>query len=140
MIEYRNPKYSATGGIDVEINHPTLGWIPFHATLEDVEGYGRDLFRFISEHDTPAPYVPPRQPLEPAPYRVSSRQFGLQLIENKIFDKVQEWVAAQDAKVKWAFERSAEFDRRDEMIQKGFKDLGFAPEDVEEFFRKASKL
>lgn len=43
-IEYRNAVYTAAGTIDVEINHPTFGWVPFTASAADVEPLGRHLF------------------------------------------------------------------------------------------------
>lgn len=40
----RNLKFTATGAIDCEINHPEHGWIPFTASADDSEDYGCDLF------------------------------------------------------------------------------------------------
>lgn len=31
MMDFRNPKLNAFGGIDMEVNHPVHGWIPFTA-------------------------------------------------------------------------------------------------------------
>lgn len=59
MVEYRNPVYNAHGTIDCEINHPTLGWIPFHATPDDVEQTGRELYDELKDRTDIAPYVPP---------------------------------------------------------------------------------
>ena len=33
--EYRNPKYNAEGNIDIEINHPKEGWIPYTLDMDD---------------------------------------------------------------------------------------------------------
>ena len=43
-LEARNPKYNVNGGIDLEINHPKLGWIMFSAFEDDVEEHGRVIF------------------------------------------------------------------------------------------------
>lgn len=43
-MEYRNPKYNEDGSIDVEIEHPLYGWIPFTARADDVEEHGREIF------------------------------------------------------------------------------------------------
>jgi hypothetical protein len=43
-LEYRNPTRNGDGTIDVEINHPIYGWIPFTASPEDPEAHGRELF------------------------------------------------------------------------------------------------
>ena len=58
-MEYRNPRYTATADIDCEVNHPTLGWIPFTASQNDPEQYGRDLFDQITADGNIAPYEPP---------------------------------------------------------------------------------
>ncbi len=41
----RNPKISNASGtkIDLEINHPVHGWIPFTASAGDVELFGREM-------------------------------------------------------------------------------------------------
>ncbi|MNV78955.1 hypothetical protein D3C71_1724800 [compost metagenome] len=46
VLEFRNAVYSRADGtqIDVEINHPVLGWVPFTASANDVEEHGRALF------------------------------------------------------------------------------------------------
>lgn len=36
----KNPKYNANGSIDVEVNHPVYGWIPFTASPTDTESHG----------------------------------------------------------------------------------------------------
>lgn len=43
---FRNPVYSSADGqqIDMEIEHPVYGWIPFTARPDDVEQLGRDLY------------------------------------------------------------------------------------------------
>lgn len=59
--EIRNPKFSsadANGPIDVEWNHPTLGWIPFTALSTDAEQHGRDIYQ-LALSKGPSPYVAP---------------------------------------------------------------------------------
>jgi hypothetical protein len=43
-MEVKNPKYNANGTIDIEIETPEYGWIPFTADPNDVEEHGRQLF------------------------------------------------------------------------------------------------
>lgn len=43
-MQARNPKFNGDGTIDLEIEHPAFGWIPFTASPGDVEAHGRDLF------------------------------------------------------------------------------------------------
>lgn len=47
--------------IDCEIDHPVFGWIPFTASPDDVEAYGRELFDKLKagEFGAIADYVPP---------------------------------------------------------------------------------
>ena len=55
----RNPKYNENGTIDLEINHPTLGWIPFTADKNDSEAHGRAIFQSCvnGEYGEVAEYV-----------------------------------------------------------------------------------
>lgn len=59
-MNFRNPVYSAADGqqIDMELNHPVHGWIPFTARPDDVEQLGRDLFAAAAEGEVSA-YSPP---------------------------------------------------------------------------------
>ena len=60
MMEIRNPRYTATGRIDCEINHPEFGWLPFTASPEDAEPHGREIFA-LAEALGPTANVPPSQ-------------------------------------------------------------------------------
>lgn len=60
MVEYRIPKYNASGTIDVEINHPDFGWIWFTADPNDVEPHGRQIFEDVK--DEAEPYAAPETP------------------------------------------------------------------------------
>lgn len=62
MIEKaRNPKTNEAGNVDLEIDHPAFGWIPFTASPDDVEPHGRDLYAraMAGEFGPVAEYVPP---------------------------------------------------------------------------------
>ena len=43
-MKYRNAAFIVDGRIDCEINHPQFGWIPFTASPDDAEQFGRELF------------------------------------------------------------------------------------------------
>lgn len=62
-MEVRNPKYATPDNlsIDIEINHPVYGWIPFTANPNDVEEHGRALFLQASsgEFGEISAYIPP---------------------------------------------------------------------------------
>lgn len=71
MMEWRNPKRNAVGSIDLEINHPDFGWIPFTADVED-RGARFDVASMIAEIEATGPlpdYEPPPEvdmpPLDP---------------------------------------------------------------------------
>lgn len=55
--------------IDMEINHPQFGWIPFTANLNDIEESGRALYAeaVSGAFGLIAEYVPPPPPPEPIP-------------------------------------------------------------------------
>ena len=62
---FRNPVYSSADGqqINMEINHPAHGWIPFTASPEDVEELGRALYaeallEEVGEYIRPVPAPP----------------------------------------------------------------------------------
>lgn len=42
-MQTRNLKYNSSGTVDMEIEHPAYGWIPFTASPDDTELYGREL-------------------------------------------------------------------------------------------------
>lgn len=63
----RNPERLSNGMIFCEINHPEFGWIPFHASKDDVEEHGRVLFERIQKEfdDIPQMVEEPEIPLGP---------------------------------------------------------------------------
>lgn len=61
-LEFRNPKFTKEGRIDIELNHPEYGWIPFTADPDDVEQHCRDLYAAALEVG-PAAYEPPPPPV-----------------------------------------------------------------------------
>jgi hypothetical protein len=64
MMEWRNPTRNAGGTIDVEIKHPSFGWIPFTADARDL-GALFDVEAMIAEIEAAGP-VPEQKPV-PAP-------------------------------------------------------------------------
>ena len=40
-IEVRAVSRKADGSFYCEVNHPTFGWVPYGASADDVEPYGR---------------------------------------------------------------------------------------------------
>jgi len=59
-MQTRNPHYNEHGDIDLELEHPVHGWIPYTASPADTEQLGRDLF--AAHQATAGLYVPPPAP------------------------------------------------------------------------------
>ncbi|WP_170940341.1 hypothetical protein [Bordetella genomosp. 7] len=57
-MKYRSPRYNAVGSIDIELYHPEFGWIPFTASPDDPEEYGRQLYDQILAAGNIEPYEP----------------------------------------------------------------------------------
>src|SRR3990167_495188 len=43
-MQTRNLKYNRSGTVDMEIEHPVYGWLPFTASPNDSEQHGRELY------------------------------------------------------------------------------------------------
>lgn len=43
-MKIRKPRYNKNGSIDVELDHPRFGWVPFTASSDDVENHGRLIY------------------------------------------------------------------------------------------------
>ncbi|WP_313199913.1 hypothetical protein [Rhizobium sp.] len=58
-LNFKNAKFinAELTAIDLELNHPSFGWIPFTARAGDVEEYGRSLFALAES--SAAPFVAP---------------------------------------------------------------------------------
>ena len=56
-MEFKNAIYNENGTINMEVEHPAFGLIPFTASPDDPEEHGRLLF--AEAQDTAAPYVSP---------------------------------------------------------------------------------
>ncbi|OKP66778.1 hypothetical protein BTE77_31380 [Ensifer adhaerens] len=63
MMEFRNAFFSRPNeaAIDMEVNHPEFGWMPFTATAHSPDDYNRELFA-AAKAGTVSPYVPPAPP------------------------------------------------------------------------------
>jgi hypothetical protein len=66
LMQYKNARWARDGGIDCDIEHPVYGWIPFTATKDDVESFGRALFAELEASGNVAPFNPDNYPPPPA--------------------------------------------------------------------------
>ncbi|AYD00909.1 hypothetical protein [Neorhizobium sp. NCHU2750] len=77
-MNFKAATYNQYGTIDMEVEHPDFGWIPFTASETDSEDYCRELF--AAAVSTALPYVAPvytdeeRRAMMPA---LSARQFWM---------------------------------------------------------------
>lgn len=62
-MNVRNAVLTQSGSFNCEIEHPEFGWIPFTASADDTEAFGREIHKELSEgrHGTV-----PEQPAEDA--------------------------------------------------------------------------
>lgn len=65
LMQYKNARWTRYGGIDCDIEHPAYGWIPFTATKDDVESFGKALFAELEASGNVAPFNPDDYPLPP---------------------------------------------------------------------------
>ena len=63
ITEYRNAAYLRNGMINVEINHPEMGWVPFTCSPDDTDSLVDtvQLNALILANGDVAAYVPPTQ-------------------------------------------------------------------------------
>ncbi|MNM46285.1 hypothetical protein D3C81_572220 [compost metagenome] len=91
MPNIRNPKYTAHGSIDVELEHVALGWIPFTASPDDTDIEGQAIFEGLERGDfgTVEPYVAPVLTVEAQRARIAARRYqaevtGIQVGETMV--------------------------------------------------------
>ena len=92
----RNHKYNQHGTIDMEIEHPVYGWIPFTASPDDVEAHGRELHAQALAAGGIAAYIPPPEPTaaeilaqKRAAASLSRREFYQALIAAGLYEQVK---------------------------------------------------
>lgn len=85
-------------------------------------------------------YIEPPAPPVVVPDRLSPRQFKTMLYNMGLLASVENWIDAQDPRVRIAFDASTYFYRNQEMMTQGFTVLGFTTEQVDTFFIEADKL
>lgn len=77
-MSFRNPKHNHFGGIDMEIEHPEFGWIPFTAHPDDTEAHGRELYEEALASAAPADTVPEPEVVMPT---LTPRQLWLAALQ-----------------------------------------------------------
>lgn len=92
---------------------------------------------FLSDDD---PAVVAFRNAPPIVSSVSARQFRLMLRRSGLLDQVKAWVAQQDGETQDAFEYSGTFVKDSPMMAAGFAAMGFASQQIDQFFAAAASL
>lgn len=144
----RNPIYSNADGtaVDVELNHPEFGWIPFTASPDDTEQHGRDIYAAakLGEFGEIAPYVEPEPAPQVVPQSVTRRQGRLALLQAGKLDEVEQAIAAiTDPMQKRVAEIEYDTDtweRSNEFLQTMWAQLGGTQQELDNLFILAASL
>lgn len=116
MMNATEPKYTKSGDIDLLIEHPVHGWIPFTASPNDCEEHGRELFEQAEagEFGEVAAYVEPEPAPVPVPPVVKMRQARLALLQSGHLATVNAAIAGmtglegEAARIDWEFAETVE--------------------------------
>lgn len=144
--EFRNPRFTASGRIDCEINHPDYGWLPFTVDPSDegAEFSVPALSQAIHAAGGIAPYAPPDAAdllaAERATMRCSRFQARAALHLAGLLDDTEAAVAAADPLVRIAWADAQEFRRDSPTIAALAGVLGLDDEDIDALFRTAMTI
>ena len=138
MTNYKNPTHNASGTIDLEIEHPSLGWIPFTASPDDVEEHGRTLYALVK--DEAAPYVEPEPTPAPVPQSVSRFQARAALLQAGLLPQAEAAIsnAGELAQLAWA--DAQHFKRSSPLLTLMAIDLGLTADQLDDLFRAAALI
>lgn len=147
-MEFRNAFYSRQDGsaIDMEVNHPTFGWIPFTATAQDPEAHGRELFALASA-GTVAPYVSPTiEEVRANMPTLTARQLRLGLVGNgysmsqvsAVIDAMPEGADKETARIEWEY--ATTFERTHPLIVTVGAALAIGEEQTDTMWTAAASL
>jgi len=91
--------------IDCQVLHEVYGWIPFTATPDDIESYGREIFAnaVSGKYGPVADYLPPPAPT-PEQLAEQARTTRNQLLAES------DWTQLPDARAAMGAEKASEWD------------------------------
>ena len=138
-MQTRNLKHTASGAIDMEIEHPVYGWIPFSASSNDSEQHGRDLYAAAMAGDfgAIAAYVAPPPTI---PQELTPRQIRLVLNSAGLRQQVETTVAgaSQDIRDMWEF--SLAYRRDDPTLISMATQIGMTAQQLDDLFTQGAQL
>ncbi|WP_234844820.1 hypothetical protein [Sinorhizobium meliloti] len=147
-MDFRNPVYSSPDNstIDMEINHPKYGWIPFTASASDVEDHGRQLFADASAGSvTPYEFPSIEEIRNRMPY-LTARQLRLGLVGNgysmsqvsAVIDAMPEGADKETARIEWEY--ATTFERTHPLIATVGAALAISEEQIDSMWTEAASL
>lgn len=142
------PQYNAFGAIDLEIDHPKYGIIPFTASPDDPEGAAIYAAALAGAYGPVAPYVPPPTPTPPppmVPQVVTAVQAQQALLLAGKFASVQPAIDAiadptQRGLVQIEWDRSQTFERQRPTLIALATALGMDDAELDALFTHAATL
>lgn len=146
-MEFRNAKFTGDGRIDIEVNHPVYGWIPYTADASDSDETCRDLHAKAMESGNVAPHEPPSaEDARSAMPSLTARQLRLGLIANgimpsqvqSVLEAMPEGPSRESALVEWEYASS--FERTHPLIASVSAGLSLTDEQVDAMWMKAVSL
>lgn len=137
----RNPVFNAYGTIDCEVEHPQFGWIPFTASLDDVEKHGRDIYE-VAFTMSPAPYVEPvpEEVVSYIPQVISRFQARAALMDAGLLADVELSLSHADPLTQLAWAEAIEWRRDSPTIAAIGAAIGLKETDIDNLFIAAAEI
>ena len=153
----RNFVWVQPDSIDLEVEHPVHGWMPFTANEDDVEEHGRQIF--AQAKSLAGPFVAPPPPPPAVPQTISDRQF-FQVLANRQLITKQEALAAvsvgtlpaamdallagmsdeDEFAARMLLQGATQFNRSHPLTQAFGAGFGMTPEQIDELWIEADAL
>jgi hypothetical protein len=79
-MNIKNPRYNQRGTVDCEVEHEALGWIPFTASPDDDNEFGRELYASLTSgaHGAIGLYVQAQLTPEQQAARIAERRYEVE--------------------------------------------------------------
>ncbi|MFM6959548.1 MAG: hypothetical protein ACKOW0_00795 [Schleiferiaceae bacterium] len=147
QIKARSPQHNSAGTIDMEIEHPVYGWIPFTASPDDTEPMGRDLYAQAVAGDLGpvAEYVAPPPMPTAVPKVVTRAQGKAALLQAGLWSPVLLYVNAiedgtQRSLAEVAVNDTTHWERSSPFLNAAAQALGLSSEQMDQLFTTASQI
>lgn len=107
MMKIRNPVFTSDNRIDCEVEHPSFGWVPFTADIDDIEPHGREIYHSAMALG-PSEYIAPSLPAPTRAEQEFRRQTTYTAEADPLFFK---WQAGEGTEEEWLAKRQEIRDR-----------------------------